>query len=243
MILHEVHMFAASLVQPGISTLEISREVEKSIIDHKAQPLFKGVMGEIPFPEAACISINDEIIHGIPSDRKLSEGDIVSIDIGVKYNGWCADAAQTLPVGKISGLSASLLETTEEALRFAIKALEHETHWSKVVGEMERRIDHAGFSTVEEFVGHGIGHELWEEPEIPGARERWLRDFELVPGLVIAIEPMVTTGSGDMIMKPDTWTECTRDGEPAAHFEHTIAITESGPLVLTAGLHQTGWAL
>ncbi|NVN91443.1 MAG: type I methionyl aminopeptidase [Desulfuromonadales bacterium] len=243
LVLWEAHQKAKELIKEGITTYEIDNAVEKYILSHGAVPLFKGVPGKIPYPAATCISINEEVVHGIPSNRKLVAGDIVSIDIGVKLKGWCSDAATTLPVGNISDEKRRLLTETENALRFAIKQLSVKTHWSLIVKEMQRRIESKGFSIVEDLVGHGIGRELWEHPQIPNYFSSNNEDFRTRPGTTLAIEPMVNLGSKEVRLKNDHWTIVTEDGKPSAHFEHTVAISRSGPVVLTCGPNGEGWAM
>ncbi len=240
------HQAAAPLVRPGATTGEIDAAVEAALAAAGAAPLFKGVPGKVPFPAATCISINEEVVHGIPGPRRLAAGDVVSIDIGARLAGWCGDAAVTYPVGPREGLEperARLLAVTEEALRLAISLLGVKRRWREVAREMETFVRGAGFGVVESLVGHGIGRALWEPPEVPNCWTGSRDDFELRPGLVIAIEPMVNTGSKEVRMLADGWTIVARDGRPSAHFEHTVAITRDGPQILTAGPSGEGWAL
>ncbi|MEO6887969.1 MAG: type I methionyl aminopeptidase [Ktedonobacteraceae bacterium] len=239
------HQVAADLIKPGITTSEINEAVEQFLAENKVIPLFKGVPGKVPFPAAACISVNDEIVHGIPGRRRLKEGDIVSIDIGSRLNGWCGDAAVTHAVGKIDAKKQKLLDVTEETLRLAIQLVSEKERWSQVARAMQRFVENAGFSVVENLVGHGIGRDLWASPQVPNyfspnfARSA---DFALTPGLVIAVEPMVNMGSKPTKLLSDHWTISTQDGQPSAHFEHTIALTEDGPQVLTAGPDGRAWS-
>jgi len=242
----QAHQVAAELVRPGVTTAEIDAAVEKFIAEHRAIPLFKGVPGKVPFPAVACISVNDQIVHGIPGERRLKEGDIVSIDIGVKLNGWCGDAAVTYPVGKIDAKTQRLLDVTEGALHLAIELIPKYKRWSQVAKEIEAYIKDAHFSVLEGLVGHGIGREMWEDPQVPNYFTRQYEsfgDFELKPGVVIAVEPMVNMGSRKFKVLPDHWTIATLDGLPSAHFEHTIAITKKGLQVLTAGPDGQAWAV
>jgi methionyl aminopeptidase len=228
---------ARSMIRPGITTGAIDTAVEQFFAEHGAQPLFKGVPGKVPFPAVTCISVNEEVVHGIPGRRELREGDIVSIDTGCRLQGWCGDAAVTFPVGQIAPESQRLLDVTRETLRVAIDELARRAWWSEVAERMERYVKTQGFSVVEAFVGHGIGREMHEEPQVPNFVNNHFRrngDFRLVPGLVLAIEPMVNMGSKRVRVTPDHWTQVTTDGKPSAHFEHTVALTESGPYVLTA---------
>jgi methionyl aminopeptidase len=239
------HQVAASLVKPGITTAEIDAAVEKFIDENGAIPLFKGVPGKVPFPAVACISVNEQLVHGIPGPRRLKEGDIVSIDIGCKLDGWCGDAAVTHPVGKIDPKVQRLLDITEGTLSLAIELIPKRKLWSQVAKELEAYVKDAGFFVVEGLVGHSIGQEMWESPQVPNYFTRQyeaLGDFELKPGVVIAVEPMVNMGSKRVKVLSDHWTIATVDGKPSAHFEHTLAITKKGLQVLTAGPAGKAWA-
>jgi len=243
----QAHQAAAALVKPGVTTAEIDAAVEQCIVEHKAIPLFKGVVqSTVPFPASTCISINEQVVHGIPGSRRLKEGDIVSIDIGVKLNGWCGDAAVTRPVGKIDAHKQRLLDVTESVLQLAIELIPKRRYWSQVAKEMEAYVHEAGFSVVEGLVGHSIGREMWEGLYLPNYYSRRYEasgDFELKPGLVVAIEPMINMGNKAVKLLSDHWTIVTQDGSPSAHFEHTIAITKKGPQILTAGPEGQGWAV
>jgi methionyl aminopeptidase len=243
LVLWGAHQKAKGLLQEGIPTNEIDNAVEKHILSQGAVPLFKGVPGRVPYPAATCISINEEVVHGIPSNRKLAAGDIVSIDIGVKLNGWCSDAAATWPVGNISDEKRRLLTETENALRFAIKQLGSQSRWSLIVKKMQKRIESNGFSIIEELVGHGIGRDMWEHPQIPNYFNNRNEDFRIRQGATLAIEPMLNMGGKGVKLKNDHWTIVTRDGKPSAHFEHTVAITSRGPVVLSCGPNGEGWAM
>jgi methionyl aminopeptidase len=237
LLVWQAHQVAAAKVRPGATTGDIDAEVEQFFRRYNAAPLFKGVPGRVPFPAVTCMSINEEVVHGIPGPRKLVEGDILSIDTGCKLDGWCGDAAVTLPVGKIDAEAQHLLDVTRSALDLAILEMGRRPYWSEVATEMEQYVKSHGFFVVEAFVGHGIGREMHEDPQVPNFVSDQLRrggDFRLVPGLVIAVEPMVNMGTKRVRTRPDHWTQVTVDGQPSAHFEHTIAITESGPYVLTA---------
>ena len=237
------HQAAAALVRPGVATAEIDAAVEASLAESGAAPLFKGVPGKVPFPAATCISINEEVVHGIPGSRTLEEGDVVSLDVGARLAGWCGDAAVTYPVGAVSPERARLLAMTEEALRLALSLLRVKRRWREVAREIEAFVRGAGFGVVETLVGHGIGRALWEPPEVPNCWTGNRQDFELRPGLTIAIEPMVNVGTKEVRMLADGWTVVAADGRASAHFEHTVAITKDGPQVLTAGPNGEGWAL
>jgi methionyl aminopeptidase len=249
LLVWQAHEVARELVRPGITTGEIDTAVEHFIASHDAIPLFRGVMdssGKAPFPAVTCVSVNEQVVHGIPGKRILQEGDIVSVDIGIKLNGWCGDAAVTRPVGSISAPKQRLLEITENTLSLALELIPKKKLWSQVAREMERYVKDAGMSVVEGLVGHSIGREMWEQPQVPNyftLQYEALGDFELRPGTVIAIEPMVNLGKKDVKILSDHWTIVTQDAQPCAHFEHTIAITKKGPQVLTAGPDGKAWAL
>lgn len=236
----EAHQIAARTVAPGVSTAEIDQAFEQHFDRLGAKPLFKNypnsTRGKRPFPAVTCMSINDAVVHGVPNDQPLVEGDIVSIDTGCQLNGWCGDAAVTYPVGKIADDVQQLLDVTRAVLELAIQELNHKSHWSQIAEQMAQYVKDHGFATVECFVGHGIGREMHEDPQVPNFSSRSLRgsgDFAIQPGLVIAIEPMVNMGSKRVKMLNDQWTQVTADGRPSAHFEHTVAISEDGPVVLT----------
>ena len=249
LLVWEAHRLAASMIRPGVSTAEIDGAIAAYFAANNAEPLFKNFPnsedGGPPFPAVTCISINEEVVHGIPTDRrKLAEGDIVSIDTGCKFAGWCGDAAFTHAVGQINPDVRRLLDTTRGVLALAIDLMGKRSNWRDVASEMESYVKQRGFSVVEQFVGHGIGRQMHEDPQVPNFAGKGLRGggaFRLVPGLVIAIEPMVNMGTKKVRMRPDYWTQVTNDGRPSAHFEHTVALTESGPVVLTAGPNGEVW--
>ena len=216
-------------VKPGITTADLDRLAEDIIKKNGARPLFKGYCG---FPASICTSINEEVVHGIPSLRLLKSGDIISIDIGAEKNGYCGDAAVTLPVGEVDAEALRLLQVTEASLYKGIE--------QAVVGNRLTDISHAiqthaegnGFSVVREYVGHGIGKQMHEDPKVPnyGMPGRGPR---LVSGLVLAIEPMVNMGTHHVEVLQDNWTVVTKDRKWSAHFEHTVAVTDDGPRILT----------
>jgi len=231
------HQAAKAAVRPGITTAEIDAVIDEYFTRLHAVPLFKGVPGKVPFPAATCISVNDEVVHGIPGARRLKEGDVVSLDTGCKLNGWCGDSAYTHPVGIILPEVQRLLDVTRGVLDLAIELMAVKTRWSDVAREMGSFVRDHGFSVVENFVGHGIGREMHEEPQVPNFVSPQLRrshDFKLEPGLVIAVEPMVNMGTKKTKTLADHWTQVTSDGRYSAHFEHTVAMTTEGPWVLTA---------
>ena len=219
-------------VKPGMTTADLDRIAEEFIIGHAgAKPSFKGLYN---FPASICSSINNEIVHGIPSRKRvLSEGDVVSIDVGVFYEGYHTDSATTVAVGEVSEESRRLLQVTRDALEAGVLAARAGNHVGDIGAAVQEIVEAAGFSVVRDLVGHGIGAAFHEEPQVPnyGKPKRGIR---LVPGLTIAIEPMVNIGKPGIRTMPDQWTVVTVDGTRSAHFEHTVAITENGPRVLTA---------
>ena len=221
-------------VQPGVTTAQIDEFADEFIRAHeRATPAFKGLYG---FPRSVCISVNEEVVHGIPSPKKrLEEGDIVSIDVGVKLEGWYADAAVTLPVGRVDSETRRLLDVTEASLRQGIQEARAGRRLGDVGHAIQTTAEEAGFSVVRDLVGHGLGRQLHEEPQVPNFG-RPGRGLALRPGLVIAIEPMVNQGTPTVHTLEDKWTVVTADGLRSSHFEHTIAVTENGPRVLTAPL-------
>jgi methionyl aminopeptidase len=238
LLVWQAHQIAAELVKPGVTTREIDAAIESFFAEHHAIPLFKGVPGTVPFPAVTCISVNEEVVHGIPGSRKLVEGDIVSLDTGCRLDGWCGDAAVTRAVGRVSPEIQRLLDVTKSTLDLAIAQMRVKTRWSQVAAEMQKFVEDSGFYVVETFVGHGIGREMHEDPQVPNFCSKQLikkGDFDLRPGLVIAIEPMVNVGTQKVKGLSDHWTQVTKDGRPSAHFEHTVAMTKDGPVALTAG--------
>jgi methionyl aminopeptidase len=236
LLVWEAHRRVAELVRPGVTTRELDSTVERLFAEHKAEPLFLNYPGEVPFPAVTCISINEEIVHGIPGDRVMQDGDIVGVDKGCRLAGWCGDAARTYAVGQISDEARRLLEVTEGVLDLAIELLAVKNRWSEVAEEMMVFVHDHGFSIVDEFVGHGIGREMHEDPQIPNFTNADFRrdgDFRLTPGLVLAIEPMINVGVPDVRVMPDRWTAVTEDGLLSAHFEHTVAVTRDKPRILT----------
>ena len=228
------------MVAPGVTTLDLDREAERICSENGAVCLFKGVPGRGragPFPGNICASINEEIVHGIPSDKRvIREGDIVSIDFGVRLDGWCGDAAETFVVGEISAEKRQLVDVTRNALSLAIEMCRPNGRWSEVAQAMQEYVESQGLSVVREFVGHGIGRDMHEDPRIPNwlSRELRHREIPLAPGTVLAIEPMVNLGVAETDCLADGWTVVTRDRKASAHFEQTVAITSSGVTVLTA---------
>lgn len=225
---------------PGATTADLAAVVERVFNEHNAIPLFRGVpnstKGKPPFPAVLCASVNEQIVHGVPSSKcVLREGDIVSIDTGCKIDGWCGDAAVTLPIGTIRPELQKLLTVTSQTLDLAIRAMGRCRYWSEVAAVMEQYVKSQGMYVIEKFVGHGIGLEMHEEPQVPNFVSKGLRksDIRIEPGLVLAIEPMVALGTKDVRVLDDAWTVETKDRRCAAHFEHTVAMTGNGPQVLT----------
>lgn len=219
-----------SLVKPGITTLELDQAAEKFIRSQGCTPSFKGYGG---FPGSVCISINDEVIHGIPGKRILREGDIVSFDVGACYKGYNGDAARTFGVGKISDEAQRLIDVTKESFFAGIKFAKDGYRISDISAEIQRVAEENGFSVLREYCGHGIGRELHEEPEIPNYYEKGRRGIRIRPGMCLAIEPMVNMGSKEIYVGDDEWTVYTDDGKPAAHYENTVLITNGEPICLT----------
>jgi methionyl aminopeptidase len=227
------------MATPGVTTAELDEAVQAIFKEHDATPLFLGypssTKGKPNFPAVICSSINQVVVHGIPNRRPLVEGDIVSIDTGCKVNGWCGDSAITLAIGEVSPLAQRLIETTEATLGLAIRAMGRCQYWSEVAGLMEQYVKSQGFHVIEKFVGHGIGRAMHEEPQVPNfvSKELRKRDIRLEPGVVLAVEPMVAMGTKEVRTLNDGWTVETKDQKPSAHCEHTIAITQDGPVILT----------
>jgi len=229
---------ARGMARPGVETVEIDRAIEAHYKAHNAQPLFKGYPGpKVPFPAVTCISVNEQVVHGIPGRRPLREGDIVKLDTACKLNGWCADAAVTLPIGEIRPELKRLIQVAWETLHIAIDELGRRRWWSEVALRMQQHVERAGFSVVTQYVGHGIGRIMHEAPQVPNYVNHEVKkhDFRLEPGLVLAVEPMVNLGRrGDVDVLRDHWTVVTRDRLPSAHVEHTLAVTADGVRILTA---------
>jgi methionyl aminopeptidase len=221
----------AAIVAPGVTTADLDAVAEKRIARAGAVAAFKGYHG---YPATICASINEEVIHGIPSGRRLlNDGDIVSIDVGASLNGYYGDSAITLPVGQVSEEAATLLRVTEEALYKAIERVRPGNRISDIGHAVQKHVEAYGFSVVREFVGHGIGQRMHEEPQVPNYGDPG-RGPRLAEGMVLAIEPMVNAGKPAVKVLGDGWTAVTRDSSLSAHFEHTVAVTADGPWILTA---------
>ena len=217
-------------VRPGVSTKELDRLAEEFIRAQGGEPAFKGYRG---FPASICASVNEEVVHGIPSSKRvLKEGDVISLDIGVRKSGFYGDAARTFPVGTISEAARRLLEATERSLQAGIAEAKPEGRVSDISAAIEREVKRSGFSVVRALVGHGVGRELHEEPQVPNYG-RPGEGPRLRAGMVLAIEPMVNLGAADVVTLSDQWTVVTADRQLSAHFEHTVAIGEDGPEILS----------
>jgi methionyl aminopeptidase len=217
------------LVSSGARTADLDAYAERRTREMGAKPAFKGYRG---YPASICISVNEEVIHGIPSDRVLREGDLVSLDFGVLYDGFYGDAARSYPVGRVAPLAERLIAAAEASFHSGLEALVEGGRVSDISHAVQRRVEADGFSVIRSFVGHGIGHALHEEPQVPnfGLPGRGPR---LRRGLVLAIEPMIAAGDWDVEILDDGWTAVTRDRSLAAHYEETVALTEHGPLILS----------
>ena len=227
----EVLTELSKLVTPGVTTADLDEVAEKRIRQAGASPAFKGYHG---YPATICASVNEEVIHGIPSGRRvLNEGDVISIDVGASLDGYYGDSALTLPVGQVSEEAATLLRVTEEALYKAIERVKVGGRVSDIGHAVQQHVEAYGFSVVREFVGHGIGQRMHEEPQVPNYGEPG-RGPRLAEGMVLAIEPMVNAGKPAVKVLADGWTAVTADGSLSAHFEHSVAVTSAGPWILTA---------
>lgn len=225
------------MARPGVKTIDIDRAVEALFHRHGAIPLFKGYPGNrVPFPAVTCISINEQVVHGIPGPRQIREGDLLKIDTACKLNGWCADRAITLMVGEVSPERRRLVRVAEEVLQIAVVEMARCKRWSEIALKMQQHVERAGFSVVTQYVGHGIGRIMHENPQVPNfvSKDTKKHDFRLEDGLVLAVEPMVNMGRADTDTLTDHWTVVTRDGLPSAHVEHTLALLEGKVVVVTA---------
>ncbi len=223
---------ARGMLAPGVTTGEIDAAVEEFLKEEGATPLFKGYRG---FPASTCISVNEEVVHGIPGDRALVSGDIVSIDIGVGYGGWCADAARTFPVGDVADERLALIEVARGALAAGVESLYPEMRLVELSRAIQGFVEARGFSVVRQYVGHGIGRKMHEEPQVPNFVDGSVRQATMVlpEGCVLAIEPMVNAGGYEVTTLENGWTVVTKDSLPSAHWEDTVVITESGGVVIT----------
>ncbi len=226
----EVLLYAESILRDGMSTGELDQKIRAFIEHHGGKPSFLGYGG---FPGSACISLNDEVIHGIPSSKRIiRDGDLVKVDVGVTYRGYIGDSARTFAVGTVSEQAKQLIETTRDSFFRGMEAAVSGNRIGDIGNAVESRVTADGFSVVRQYVGHGVGRELHEEPEVPnyGTPGRGAR---LYPGMTLAIEPMVNAGKGEVRVLSDGWTVVTKDGSLSAHYENTIVITDNGPMILT----------
>ncbi len=227
-VLEEVRAY----LRPGLTTRQVDALAEKLILQHKAQPAFKGYPGPYPFPCATTISINEELVHGIPGPRVIREGDLVSVDCGVAYQGFYADAAFSAGIGKCAPEVERLLSVTAKALELGIDQMRPERHTGDLSAAIQQWVESQGYQVVRDYTSHGIGRHMHEDPAVPNYG-RAGRGPRLVPGITIAIEPMVLVGTSETRVLPDEWTVVSKDGSLTAHFEHTVAVTEGEPLILT----------
>ena len=227
------------IAEPGVTTGRLNNVASQITADAGAEALFKGVrspLSRVPFPACVCTSVNEQVVHGIPSETVvLKDGDILSIDFGARLDGYCADAAVTVAIGKVSENKRKLIDVTKHVLDMAIEKSAPAVKWSRIAAEMQNYVESAGFSIVKDFVGHGIGKKMHEEPRVPNfvSDELLTCDIILTEGMVLAVEPMINVGTGNVRTRKDGWTVVTRDGKCSAHFEHTIAIVKNGCEVLT----------
>ena len=227
------------IAEPGVTTGRLNNVASQITADAGAEALFKGVrnpLSRIPFPACVCTSVNEQVVHGIPSETVvLKDGDILSIDFGARLDGYCADAAVTVAIGKVSENKRELIDVTKHVLDMAIEKSAPAVKWSRIAAEMQSYVESAEFSVVKDFVGHGIGKKMHEEPRVPNfvSDELLTCDIILTEGMVLAVEPMINAGTGNVRTRKDGWTVVTRDGKCSAHFEHTIAIVKNGCEVLT----------
>ena len=217
------------LIKPGIETIELDKKAEEFILKTGAKPGFKGLYG---FPATLCVSVNDEVVHGIPSKRVLKDGDVIGVDCGAYLNGFYGDHAKTFQVGKVSEKIKKLLKVTKESLYKGIEQAEPGKNIGDISFAIQSHVQTHGYGIVKELVGHGIGEKLHEEPQIPNFGRKG-RGPEIKSGMCFAIEPMINMGTEKVYTKSDDWTICTEDGLPSAHFEHTITVTENKPIILT----------
>lgn len=238
-LMREANQIVAELLQelkaravPGVTTRELDEIAERYIRKRKARCAFKGYRG---YPNCLCTSVNDVIVHGLPSSTALREGDILSIDCGVYHKGFYGDAAVTVPVGKVSERAQKLIQTTRECLDLAIEKMVEGNRLSDISHAIQSRAEREGYSVVRDFVGHGIGRQLHEDPQVPNYGQAGT-GIRLKTGMVLAIEPMVNEGHWAVRILKDGWTAVTEDGSLSAHFEHSVAVTDNGPLVLSEGI-------
>jgi methionyl aminopeptidase len=235
-VVAEALALCGRLARPGVTTVELDKQVEDLIELRNCAPAFKGYGGRgkrPPFPASICASVNEQVVHGIPDDRPLAEGDLLSVDVGACYERFYGDGAATFRIGTVSGQARRLVRTCRRALALAIEAIGPGKRLSDLARTVQGYVESHGFAVVRDLVGHGIGSSLWEEPQVPNYMSSGLRDVVLRPGMVLAIEPMITAGHWAVKTLANRWTVVAEDGSLAAHFEHTVAITEDGVEILT----------
>jgi methionyl aminopeptidase len=231
-ILAQVLAEVRAQVRAGTTTRQLDAVADRAIARHKAEPAFKGYPGPYPFPAATTISINNELVHGIPGPRVIREGDIVSVDCGVVYQGYFADAAFTVGVGKVSAEAEKLMAVTARALELGIDQMRPGRHTGDISAAIQQWVEAQGFQVVRDYTSHGIGRRMHEDPSVPNYGQAG-KGLLLAPGITIAIEPMVLVGTNETMTLPDQWTVVSKDGSLTAHFEHTVAVTETEPDILT----------
>lgn len=239
-VVRKVHERIEAICKPGVTTRELDDEAQRLIDESGAKGLFKWYPTYKPgtgFPATLCISVNEVVVHGIASDRQIKDGDVVGIDCGVEVDGWCGDAANTILVGDVKDDVRRMCEATQRCLEIAIENVRPGRKWSQVARLMQKHAEERGYGVVKDFVGHGIGQKMHEEPKVPNYvnRDTLRDDIDLRAGVVLAIEPMLTLGRADTTILNDKWTVVTNDGKASAHYEHTVAITKDGADVLTDG--------
>lgn len=237
-VVAEILVRLEEMARPGVTTAELDAEAVRIMRERGARSIFLGQPHPrrgVPYPGNICVSVNEELVHGIPGPRKIGTGDVVSVDVGVEVGGWCGDAARTFAVGLVPPQTLALLNATEAALMLVRTEARAGLLWSAVAGQMETLVKKAGFSVVTEYVGHGIGCQMWEEPRVPNyvSREMLRDDFVLIENMTLAVEPMVNMGRAAVREKDDGWTVVTCDGKPSAHFEDTFVVHRDGAEPLT----------
>ena len=239
-VVHNVLQHCREICRPGITTQEIDEQAYQSIVAEGAKGLFKNYPTYKPgegFPSNLCISVNETVVHGIAGEQVIQDGDIVGIDCGVQLDGWCGDSATTILVGNVQPRVQKLCEVTEHVLELAIENIRPGRKWSQIARLMQNYAERAGLGVVRDFVGHGIGQKMHEDPKVPNfvSRDLLRNDIVLREGVVLAIEPMCNLGSSEVVTLNDGWTVVTTDRQPSAHYEHTVAVTANGTDVLTNG--------
>lgn len=235
-VVAEVLGLVGRLAQPGVTTAYLDKEAEKRIIEHGAEPAFKGHGGSgkrPPFPASICTSLNDEVVHGIPGERVLREGDVLSVDVGARYQGYYGDGAATFAIGAVSPVARRLVEVCKQALDLGVQAAGPGKRLSDVGSAIQSHVEANSFSVVRDLVGHGIGASLWEEPQVPNFYNPKMRHVVLRPGMTLAIEPMINAGDWRVKTLANRWTVASCDGSLSAHFEHSVAVTAEGVEVMT----------